>query len=133
MNQHLEITKVALKVYRSTITKELDPDWGSITPNTKVEGYVVNVTTSDDNSEPDYWFVTLLPECENDEDARDIVTEALALFLEDGDEYSVRGLTEDDVDLYVNDSVPLLGFNSDTLTDTSIEFFWMVPPKSLMN
>lgn len=121
---------MALKVFRSYITPDLDPEWGNATPPTNVEGYVVTVTPEDEDS---YWFSMLLPECETDESAMEVITTAMALFLGDGDEYSVRGLTEEDVDKHLADSAPVMSFNPHTQDVDHIDFFWLVPPRNQMH
>jgi len=117
------------RISKIALSTDLDPDFGSMVPDA-VDAYVVSVRCPD----RDYYLIAMLPESETEDESTQLLDQVLQLFLEDGDQYTARYLTDNDVDSWVNhNKAPVLGFNPRSLELACIQFFWVIPPKPLMH
>lgn len=116
-----------LQIRRINSRLDLDPDFGTVTPK-MVEAYTVIV--SPQNEKPEYSFVLMLPELESLADSNSLFDIVLQEFLDEGDQYLIKGFTDQDASMY-NPCTPLLGFDPGTIGSKHMEFLWLTPPAHL--
>lgn len=122
------------KVRRIQARPDLDPDFGDLQPD-YVDAYMISVTPNRGaDLENRYNFITLLPELEDEEDSKSLLSDVMDEFLVKGDKYSVREFSDDKIEEYIaNGSYgPIISFDPDSLECSKISFLWLVPPKHLM-
>lgn len=118
-------------IYRTNSTLSLDPDWGKRTPT---PGSVLKVKVVPVNPKATKWeFYILLPNIDaedkpiDDEEEEDSTVEIgsylCEVILEEGDQYELSEILEEDASSFVA-SIPVLCFNP---LDAD-EFIWLSPP-----
>lgn len=108
---------------------QYDPDFGKgFYPDCDAV-YVVNVIrTIGENKKKKWKFYLLLPRISDEEEETSVVQYACDSLLEAGDQVKVTAVSVDEYDS-IEKSTPIAMFDPTTMKD----FFWLVPPKYLMN
>lgn len=120
-------------VYRTNTSLVLDPDWGKTTPSA---GSVFKITVTPGDSKKQKWdFYILFPDFETEDDLLDenkedydaveVGQHLCEIVLEQGDQYEMSEVLEEDSASFVA-SIPILCFNP---LDEE-EFFWLSPPQN---
>jgi hypothetical protein len=117
---------MATRVQKIELTQNLDPHFGNIIPN-QTNAYVITVTREVSS----FWLILLLPDTETEKETEDLLDDVLHLFLEVGSSYRCRSLTDNDVEDWEEGNTPIISFNPES--SDLLEFFWLIPPKNLMN
>ena len=117
------------RVQKIPLPVELDPDFGNQRPE-NVQGFVINVKNR--LSFYTYKFILLMPPIECDTELEELIKDVMKRFLETRDKYTIRDLSDEDVNFFESKPTPILSFHPDSLLDDKISFYWQTPPRHLM-
>lgn len=128
-------TSKSVKKLTVNFDPDLDPDFGQIVVQ-DINAYIVTVSPKSTKIDLGFHCIVLTPKTEEGDESYALVEEILHCFLQAGDFYEVRKFSAEDIASYKKDT-PTVSFNPQKvfLDNAEVEdsFFWLVPPRALMN
>jgi hypothetical protein len=107
---------------------EYDPDFGKKSPIV-ADGFVISVY----NRKYKYDFILLLPNLDCDDELQILTDAVVKHFLDPTDNYLLRDLADEDVEMFLNTPIPVLCYHPASIFEDKISFYWQYPPKHLMS
>lgn len=116
------------KIREIYLPLEYDPDFGDQRQD-DAHGFVINVY----NIKHSHSFILLMPLLESDEELESLLKAVMQTFLEPKDQYTIRDLYDEDVQIFKKKPIPILSYHPESLLDDQVSFYWQYPPKRKMN